>query len=131
MPAVKSAGKTSNVLSDAPLTACVADMPKSATSVAVSKPSPNRKPDREEVPALAHEFEQRAEETREKPTIVEQEIEVVVRERLAAFDRLERPPNRDQDDDVEGRQQKQEERGHACAHDAADRFPFLEPRVHL
>jgi len=44
MPAVNRAGKTSSVANDAPLAACVAEMPKRATSVAVSKPRPNRKP---------------------------------------------------------------------------------------
>ncbi len=44
MPAVNRAGNTIIVLNDAPLVACALEMPKSATSVAVSKPSPNRKP---------------------------------------------------------------------------------------
>ncbi len=44
IPAANSAGNTMIAQIDTPWPACVAEMPSSATSVAVSKPRPNRKP---------------------------------------------------------------------------------------
>jgi hypothetical protein len=44
MPAANRAGNTIMDQIDTPLAAAVAEMPRTATSVAVSNPSPNRNP---------------------------------------------------------------------------------------
>ena len=68
------------------LPAWVAEMPSSATSVAVSKPSPNRKPSGSACASFAHQPEQRPKQAREQAAAVQQQVEVRLDERLAALD---------------------------------------------
>ena len=101
---MKSAGNTSSVPNDAPLAAWVAEMPNSATSVAVSKPRPNRKPIGNRCQLLVTILNRGTKQPRQESAAVEEDVEVVLGERLAPLNRPEGPVDGDQDDQVEQRQ---------------------------
>ncbi len=84
MPAVNRAGKTRIVQKDMPCAACVAEMPSSPISVAVSKPSAEQEADRIHVPGTRNDLEHRAEDAGEKPAPGQKRIEVLVDDPLAA-----------------------------------------------
>ena len=71
---------------------------------------PEQEADRQHVPALGHEPEQRAKDARQESAIVEQDVEIVLDEGLAALDRLKRAIDRDQNEDVEEGDREQEQR---------------------
>ena len=84
--------------------------------------------DRKHVPASGDEAEQRTEEAGEEAATVEQDVEIVLDERLAVLHRLKRAVDRHQDDDVEDRDGEQEQRRDAGADDPADRLERIEER---
>ena len=100
---------------DRPWLAVLAEMPSRPTSVAVSKPSPNRNPsgymcqERRTMPKTGRNT--RA--IRAAPG--EQPVDVLLDQRAAALDGLERPPHPDEHDDVGGRDEEQEQHRHARA----------------
>ena len=108
--------------------ACTAEMPNRATSVAVSKPRPNRKPIGKHVPASGDEAEERTEEAGEEATTVEQDVEIVLDERVAVLHRLKRAVDRHQDNDVEDRDGEQEQRRDTGADDSAHLLERIEAR---
>ena len=78
--------------------------------------------DRKHVPAFGDEAEQRSENAGEEATIVEENVEILLDERLAALHRPEGAVDRHEDDDIEDRDGEEEQRRDAGADDAADRL---------
>ena len=76
-------------------------MPNSATSVAVSKPSPNRNPIGNICQLLVTSRNSGRNMRDEEPRLIEQDVEIVLRERLAAFDRLKGSVDGDQHENVD------------------------------
>ena len=69
------------------------------------------------MPASGDEAEQGTEEAGEEAATVEQDVEIVLDERLAVLHRLKRAVDRHQDDDVEDRDGEQEQRRDTRADD--------------
>ena len=101
-------------LNDMPLAACAEEMPNSATSVAVSKPEPEQETDRQHMPALGDEPEQRTEDARQESPLVEQDVEIVLGERLASLHRLKGLVDRNLHQNVDEGDGEQKERRPLC-----------------
>ena len=84
------------------------EMPNSATSVAVSKPRPNRNPIGNMCQLLVTSRNSGRKIRDEEPALVEQDVEILLRERLAALDRLKGAVDRDQHQNVDEGDREQE-----------------------
>jgi len=73
------------------------------------------------VPALGDEAEQRTKDAGQEPSSIEQEVEIVLRERLASLYRLKRSVDGDEHQNIDDGDGEQKQRRGAGADDTADR----------
>jgi hypothetical protein len=94
---------------DMPCDAWVAEMPSSPTSVAVSKPQAEQKPERVYVPTPFDGPEQRAEQPRQQPAPGQQHVEGALIQLATALELPEAGPDAEQDDQVSRGDSEQED----------------------
>ena len=85
---------------------------------------PEQEADREHLPAARHHAEQRPEDAGQQAAAGEQQIELLLVDRLAAARPAKTAPDAAQDDEIDGGDGEQEKRRSAGADDAADFFEF-------
>ena len=83
------------------------------------------------LPAALDQTKEAPEQAPEQAAIGEHEVEVFLDEPAAALDGLERPPNRDEDDDIGDRDGEQEQRRHQRARNGAEALEGVETTLQL
>ena len=87
---------------------------------------PEQKADRKHLPAARHHAEQRPENAGQQAAAGEQQVQLLLGDRLAAPRAAKALPDAAQNDEIDDRDGEQEESRCAGADDAADRFEFGE-----